>query len=51
MVGTAQARLCPPYDYRHHPRKRMIQYSAPLMVFRDGGDYWIPAFAGMTVLG
>ena len=33
---------------RHRPRKRMIQYSAALMGFSEGGDYWIPAFAGMT---
>jgi hypothetical protein len=26
----------------------MIQYSATLISFCDGGDYWIPAFAGMT---
>jgi len=28
--------------------RQMIQYSATPMNFRDGGDYWIPAFAGMT---
>ena len=33
---------------RHHPRKRMIQYAALLDFFAGAGDYWIPAFAGMT---
>jgi hypothetical protein len=26
----------------------MIQYSAALMGYCDGGDYELPAFAGMT---
>jgi hypothetical protein len=26
----------------------MIQYSVALIGFCEGGDYWIPAFAGMT---
>ena len=29
----------------------MIQYSATPMNFCDGGDYWIPAFAGMMDWG
>jgi hypothetical protein len=33
---------------RHHPRRRMIQYSAASTYFRDGAEYWMPAFAGMT---
>jgi len=31
----------------HHPRKRMIQ-SSPSVKHGDGGDDWMPAFAGMT---
>src|ERR1700722_10875412 len=34
---------------RHHPRKRMIQYCTALDIYTNAGDYWIPAFAGMTV--
>jgi hypothetical protein len=26
----------------------MIQYAEPLDFFAGAGDYWIPAFAGMT---
>jgi hypothetical protein len=26
----------------------MIQYAEPLDFFTGAGDYWIPAFAGMT---
>jgi hypothetical protein len=33
---------------RHHPRKRMIQYSAMFLVNREFAAYWMPAFAGMT---
>ena len=32
----------------HHPRKRMIQYSRPL-IYVVRRDYWMPACAGMTV--
>jgi len=35
---------------RHHPRKRMIQYAALPETYMHAGDYWIPAFAGMTAL-
>src|SRR6266849_3281499 len=35
---------------RHHPRKRMIQYSAPFSVQFGVTTYWMPAFAGMTAL-
>ena len=35
---------------RHHPRKRMIQYSATPRILGCGGDYWIPAVAGMTAV-
>jgi hypothetical protein len=28
----------------------MIQYSGPFDVISAGGDYWMPAFAGMTAL-
>jgi hypothetical protein len=35
---------------RHHPRKRKIQYSAPLLFNLDVTAYWMPAFAGMTVV-
>jgi hypothetical protein len=28
----------------------MIQYSGAVH-FNNGGDYWIPAFAGMTAVG
>jgi hypothetical protein len=28
----------------------MIQYSAPFEPISSGGDYWMPAFAGMTIL-
>jgi hypothetical protein len=28
----------------------MIQYASPLEIFNPAGDYWIPAFAGMTVI-
>src|SRR5882757_7872926 len=30
----------------HHPRKRMIQYSAPFVFNFDTAAYWMPAFAG-----
>jgi hypothetical protein len=33
---------------RHHPRRRMSQYSTTLRSFWDDSDYRIPAFAGMT---
>src|SRR5260370_157582 len=33
----------------HHPRKRMIQYSAPLKLSLNASEYWMPAFAGMTL--
>jgi hypothetical protein len=33
----------------HHPRKRMIQYSAPLKLDPNASEYWMPAFAGMTL--
>jgi hypothetical protein len=33
---------------RHHPRKRMIQYSATSVMGSRVAAYWIPAFAGMT---
>src|SRR6266481_7543657 len=33
---------------RHRPRKRTIQYPRAFEIPTDGGDYWIPAFAGMT---
>ena len=32
----------------HHPRRRMIQYAAASRIEFESGDYWIPAFAGMT---
>ena len=32
-----------------HPRRRVTQYSVKLKTW-NGGDYWIPAFAGMTAL-
>src|SRR5438067_7029275 len=35
MVGTAQARLCPPYNSRHTLRPHPEQ---PL----DGGRFWLP---------
>jgi hypothetical protein len=35
---------------RHHPRRRMIQYAALPETFIPAGDYWIPAFAGMTAV-
>jgi hypothetical protein len=28
----------------------MIQYAVPSKTLSNGGDYWIPAFAGMTAL-
>src|SRR5260370_16398884 len=31
------------------PRRRVTQYSGNTIIF-DGGDYWIPAFAGMTAV-
>src|SRR5437899_10694541 len=34
----------------HHPRKRMIQYAAALVIEREFPAYWMPAFAGMTGL-
>src|SRR5437764_6837821 len=34
----------------HHSRKRMIQYSAPVHVHIGVTAYWMPAFAGMTIL-
>src|ERR1700679_3133825 len=34
---------------RHHPRKRVAQYSVRRMISYLG-EYWIPAFAGMTAL-
>jgi hypothetical protein len=38
----------------HHPRKRMIQYSRNRLYgmaaqHRAFSDYWMPAFAGMTL--
>jgi hypothetical protein len=33
----------------HHPRKRMIQYPAPLKLNLNATEYWMPAFAGMTL--
>jgi hypothetical protein len=33
---------------RHHPRKRVIQYSREADDNREAAAYWIPAFAGMT---
>src|SRR3977135_2415226 len=36
---------------RHRPRKRTIQYPRAFEIPTDGGDYWIPAFAGMTTNG
>src|SRR6202035_5091658 len=30
-----------------HPRKRVTQYSGKVRLL-GGGDYWVPAFAGMT---
>ncbi len=33
---------------RHHPRKRMVQYSATSGMGSRVAAYWIPAFAGMT---
>jgi hypothetical protein len=33
---------------RHHPRKRMIQYSETSVMGSRVAAYWIPAFAGMT---
>jgi hypothetical protein len=33
----------------HHPRKRMIQYPAPLKLHLNAPEYWMPAFAGMTL--
>jgi hypothetical protein len=32
----------------HHPRKRMTQYSSALKQ-GNGGDYWMRAFADMTI--
>ena len=32
----------------HHPRKRVAQYSRARKILIYGGDYWFPAFAGMT---
>jgi hypothetical protein len=34
---------------RRHPRRRVTQYSVASKI-SDGSDYWIPAFAGMTIL-
>src|ERR1700676_3221184 len=34
---------------RHHPRKRMIQYSEASPFNLKAAVYWIPAFAGMTM--
>jgi hypothetical protein len=31
----------------HHPRKRMIQYSAAGPYIADAGVYWIPRFRGV----
>src|SRR3979411_2954130 len=30
----------------HHPRARMIQYSATAVVSLQGSGYWIPRFSG-----
>jgi hypothetical protein len=30
----------------HRPRRRTIQYSAMIMIERDGTDYWMPRFRG-----
>jgi hypothetical protein len=30
----------------HHPRKRMIQYSAPMAFDRGFTAYWMPRFRG-----
>jgi hypothetical protein len=35
---------------RHHPRKRMIQYAAAPIFYAIGSEYWMPAFAGMTLV-
>jgi hypothetical protein len=35
---------------RHHPRRRMIQYSATPIFYAVASDYRMPAFAGMTVV-
>ena len=38
------------YTPGHHPRKRMIQYTmANWRNYQIGSDYWMPAFAGMTI--
>ena len=39
-----------PRKWRHHPRRRMIQYAAAPVVDRDFPAYWMPAFAGMTMV-
>src|SRR4051794_436220 len=36
---------------RHHPRKRMIQYSRALVMDREAAAYWIPRFRGVRRLG
>src|SRR5258707_5565408 len=35
---------------RHHPRKRMIQYSMTPRLYLLAWDCWMPAFAGMTAV-
>jgi hypothetical protein len=40
------SRECAPDDRL----QRMIQYSETLRIFCYGGDYWIPAYAGMTAV-
>jgi len=32
--------------WRHHPRKRMIQYAAPLLLCTAVKRYWMPRFRG-----
>jgi hypothetical protein len=51
--STVTQRMCEIDDAqpkgRHHPRKRMIQYSATPKFYAAVAEYWMPAFAGMTV--
>jgi hypothetical protein len=48
------AKLCVALPGRHHPRKRVIQYSREVnipeksIMNREAAAYWMPAFAGMT---
>ena len=51
---VATQRICE-MDYEgltqcHHPRKLMIQYAATPIFYAVASEYWMPVFAGMTLV-